>query len=86
MKKYIVTLIKEERERLNLLASRGKNRSQRIINALNEINMVYYRPSEYFPVLRVEIAPSIALNNHRLAMLFESIKLTAQSLLVVPEF
>jgi len=48
---------------------------KRIINALNEINMVYYRPSEFFPVLRVEIAPSIAQNNHRLAMLFESIKL-----------
>jgi hypothetical protein len=46
-----------------------------IMNALNEINMVYYRPSEFFPVLRVEIAPSIANNNYRLAMLFESIKI-----------
>ncbi len=48
---------------------------KRIINALNEINMVYYRPSEFYPVLRVEIAPSIATNNSRLAKLFESIKL-----------
>lgn len=48
---------------------------KRILNSLNEINMVYYRPSEFFPVLRVEIAPSIATNNYRLAMLFESIKL-----------
>jgi hypothetical protein len=48
---------------------------ERILNSLNEIKMVYYRPSEFFPVLRVEIAPSIAMNNYRLAMLFESIKL-----------
>lgn len=48
---------------------------KKILNALNEINMVYYRPSEFFPVLRVEISPSIATNNYRLAMLFESIKL-----------
>ena len=37
--------------------------------------MVYYRPSEFFPVLRIEMAPSIATNNYRLAMLFESIRL-----------
>lgn len=48
---------------------------KRILKALNDINMVYYRPSEFFPVLRVEISPSIVTNNYRLAMLFESIKL-----------
>jgi len=48
---------------------------KRIISAINDINMVYYRPSEFFPVLRIEIAPSIATNNYRLAMLFESIRL-----------
>ncbi len=46
-----------------------------ISNALNEINVVYYRPSEFLPVLRVEISPSIATNNYRLAILFESMKL-----------
>ena len=48
---------------------------KRIISAINDVNMVYYRPSEFFPVLRIEIAPSIATNNYRLAMLFESIRL-----------
>ncbi|TFF90120.1 MAG: DNA double-strand break repair nuclease NurA [Promethearchaeota archaeon] len=48
---------------------------ERIVNAINEINMVYYRPSEFLPVLRIEISPSIATNNYRLAMLFESIRL-----------
>jgi hypothetical protein len=37
--------------------------------------MIYYRPSEYYPVLRIEISPSVATNNYRLAILFESIKL-----------
>jgi len=34
MKKYIVTLTKEERETLGTLATRGKHRSQKILNAL----------------------------------------------------
>lgn len=34
MKKYIVTLSKEEREALGALASKGKHRSQQILNAL----------------------------------------------------
>jgi hypothetical protein len=34
MKKYIVTLSKEERETLGALASKGKHRSQKILNAL----------------------------------------------------
>jgi transposase len=34
MKKYIVTLTKDEREALGALASKGKHKSQKIINAL----------------------------------------------------
>jgi len=34
MKKYIVTLTKEERESLNQLVSRGRHNSQKILNAL----------------------------------------------------
>ena len=34
MKKYIVTLSKEEREILGALASKGKHKSQKILNAL----------------------------------------------------
>jgi len=32
MKKYIVTLAKEEREALDTLTSKGKHRSQKILN------------------------------------------------------
>jgi len=34
MKKYIVTLTKDERETLNALTSKGKHKSQKIFNAL----------------------------------------------------
>ena len=34
MKKYIVTLTKDERESLNTLSSKGKNKSQKILNSL----------------------------------------------------
>lgn len=34
MKKYIVTLSREEREVLGNLASKGKHKSQKILNAL----------------------------------------------------
>jgi hypothetical protein len=34
MKKYIVTLSKEERETLSELASKGEHKSQKILNAL----------------------------------------------------
>ena len=34
MKKYIVTLTKDERETLRALTSKGKHKSQKILNAL----------------------------------------------------
>ena len=34
MKKYVVTLLEEEREALGALTSKGKHRSQKILNAL----------------------------------------------------
>ena len=34
MKKYVVTLTKEERESLSVLSSKGNNKSQKIINSL----------------------------------------------------
>ncbi len=35
MKKYTVTLAKDERETLGALTSKGKHKSQKILNALN---------------------------------------------------
>ncbi|TKJ23121.1 MAG: hypothetical protein CEE43_05225, partial [Promethearchaeota archaeon Loki_b32] len=39
---------------LEYLPSDAIEQFKRILNALNEINMVYYRTSEFFPVVRVE--------------------------------
>lgn len=45
-----------------------------IINALERLFIVYYRPFIHLPALRIEIASSIA-NNQRLTILFESLKM-----------
>ncbi|MFX0196434.1 MAG: DNA double-strand break repair nuclease NurA [Candidatus Hodarchaeota archaeon] len=50
-----------------------------IISALDELCIVYYRPYDHFPVLRIEIAKSIADNSQRLAVLFESLRLQCGS-------
>lgn len=46
-----------------------------IIDGLKNIKIIYYRPYEHFPTLRIEVSQSIASNLQRLAILFESIKL-----------
>lgn len=46
-----------------------------VINALDNLYVVYYRPYDHFPALRIEISQSIARNMQRLAVLFESLKL-----------
>lgn len=46
-----------------------------IIDALYNLHVVYYRPYNHFPALRLEISQSIATNPHRQAILFESLKL-----------
>jgi len=46
-----------------------------IIAALDNLHVVYYRPYNHFPALRIEISQSIATNPQRLALLFESLKL-----------
>ena len=38
MKKYVVTLTKDERDELTVLTSKGKHKSQKILNALILLN------------------------------------------------
>jgi len=47
----------------------------KIIYLLKNLYVVYYRPSDYFPVIRIEISPSIANNNSRLSILFEALRI-----------
>lgn len=45
-----------------------------IINCLQQIHVLYYKPHEYVPALRIETTRSIATNKHRLAVLIQGIK------------
>ena len=57
-----------------------------IFTGLNELQIVYYRPCSYFPVLRIEIAKAIANNPHRLAILLESLRLQCSSASMLEPF
>ena len=45
-----------------------------ILPAINDIQILYYRPHLHFPPMRVEISKSVATSNVRLSILLESIK------------
>jgi len=45
-----------------------------IVSGLEHLHITYYRPHDWVPALRVEIASSIAENNNRLAVLFQALK------------
>ncbi len=57
-----------------------------IFTGLNELQIVYYRPCSYFPVLRIEIAKAIISNPHRLAILLESLRLQCSSASMLEPF
>ena len=50
-----------------------------LVSMVKNLNIIYYRPYEYFPTLRVEVAPSISSNQSRLSILLESLKLQCGS-------
>lgn len=45
-----------------------------ILESLAEIRIFYYKPQEWLPALRVEVANDIAANNHRLATVVQGLK------------
>ncbi|MEM5871673.1 MAG: DNA double-strand break repair nuclease NurA [Candidatus Aenigmatarchaeota archaeon] len=45
-----------------------------LIDAMKRINVIYYRPHNWTPVFRVEMASSIATNNSRVALLLQGLK------------
>jgi hypothetical protein len=45
------------------------------MNQVRNLKIIYYRPFEHVPTLRLEVANSVATNPQRLAMLFEAIKI-----------
>jgi len=45
-----------------------------VISAINRIHVMYYRPHNWTPVFRIEMASSIASNNSRIAILLQGLK------------
>ncbi len=45
-----------------------------VISAINRLYVMYYRPHNWTPVFRIEMASSIATNNSRLAILLQGLK------------
>lgn len=45
-----------------------------IVSALGSVHVFYYKPHDWLPALRVEIAASIAANAHRLAIVIQGLK------------
>jgi len=52
-----------------------RDKFKRVVSAINDINIIYYRPYSHFPVLRLEVSPSVTNNIQRIATVFEAIKL-----------
>lgn len=48
--------------------------AKEILVALQGVYIFYYKPQDWLPALRVEVARDIALNNHRLACVVQGIK------------
>lgn len=48
--------------------------TQEIVNKIGEVNVFYYKPHDWIPAVRVEIAKSIATNQYRLATVVQGIK------------
>ena len=57
----------ESREQAKALAAE-------IVSALGAVHVFYYKPQEWLPALRVEIAASVASNTHRLATVVQGLK------------
>jgi hypothetical protein len=45
-----------------------------VISAINRLYVMYYRPHNWTPVFRIELASSIATNNSRIAVLLQGLK------------
>lgn len=48
--------------------------NEEIKNLLNDVHILYYRPQQWLPSIRIEISKSIATNNQRLALLLEGLQ------------
>jgi hypothetical protein len=64
---YTTHLSQEMRARANELA-------ENIIVGLEQVYILYYKPHDWIPALRIEIPKVVAMNKHRLALVLQGIK------------
>jgi hypothetical protein len=46
-----------------------------ILGLLHEVNVLYYKPAEYLPAIRVEVSSAVAKNQSRLSIMLEALRL-----------
>lgn len=52
-----------------------REKAKDIISLIFDLSIVYYRPFEHFPTLRIEVSPAVSRNQSRLSILLESLQL-----------
>jgi len=57
-----------------VVKSRVDRCAQQIINSLTRVQVFYYKPHDWLPALRVEVAESVAANTHQLATVVQGLK------------
>jgi len=58
----------------NTIKSDAEDIAQDIISALKRVQIFYYKPHDWLPALRIEVAETLALNHHRLATAIQGLK------------
>ena len=48
--------------------------SKHIVDALDDIHIIYYKPHDWLPALRIEVAAAVAKNKNRLSIVLRGIK------------
>lgn len=56
------------------LRSKADRYARAIVDALEKVHVLYYKPHAWLPALRVEVAANIATNPHRLARVVQGLK------------
>jgi len=52
-----------------------KDKGLEVISQLRALSVIYYRPAEHFPTIRIEVSPGVSSNPSRLSILLESLQL-----------
>jgi hypothetical protein len=48
--------------------------AKQVVAELPQVRVLYYKPQEWLPALRIEVARNIAENGHRLAVVLQGLK------------